>query len=418
MFFHSLVASPWRSGAILAGLALAVRLAAIFVVFEDRTYFSDETNYLREAARVAEGEWLGVNTITPPGPLYAMAAGMTLGMGLREFRLVQAGLGAVVVLLTVLLAWETFGRSAALLAGAVTAVYPYLVYMSGVLYTQNQVIPLLLLIVLALYRRQRGGGRGWLFAAGVGWGTAAQFMVPSVLTAPVLALWHLARMRFRRGAADVAILTAVTVLCLVPVTIRNYALDHRFVFVSSMGSRGFYWSNNPHIDPRNRDAEKWIEVNVIRVREEKLAKGWTEAQVDSALGARAIGFIRENPRRFLGNYAFRIGTMWSPRPNPWTTNPHTGGLQFLVAALTSAPVIVLGLIALAVFAGRRRELFPFYAVPLVFTAVLAFFHTTVRYRLTFEPLLIILASALVLKLFAGFQSRRAPSTAPAPLEHP
>lgn len=51
-----------------------------------------------------------------------------------------------------------------------------------------------------------------------------------------------------------------------------------------------------------------------------------------------------------------------------------------------------------VFWRRMGALFPFYAVPWVLTATFAVFHTTVRYRLTFEPLLIGLAVALVLKI--------------------
>jgi hypothetical protein len=197
---------------------------------------------------------------------------------------------------------------------------------------------------------------------------------------------------------DVILLTAVTVLMLVPVTMRNFVLEDRFILVATHGAGGLYWANNPQADPLSRDVERWGELYVHQVSEEMAAKGWTEAQKDSALVARARAFMREHPGRFLRNYFIRAAVMWSPVPRPWTQNEHTGRRQFLVAGLTAGPVLVLALLGVVV--GRRRwwELAPFWILPVVLTLVFALFNTTVRYRLTFEPLLILLAASWVVAL--------------------
>jgi hypothetical protein len=188
------------------------------------------------------------------------------------------------------------------------------------------------------------------------------------------------------------------ILVLAPVTARNAALTGRFIPVASMGGRALYWANNPDLDPRDRDPARWIELNVTRVQREQQERGWTEAQVDSALTARAWADISADPGRFFRRFGVRVGALWSFMPNPFTENPHTAEATFLAAALTSAPVLLLGLAGMLLFAGRWKLLFPLYAVPLGLTLVLSCFHTTVRYRLTFEPVLLILSAAFLIRL--------------------
>ena len=417
---------PIRAALIVFLLALVVRILFVHLVFKNQFYFSDERNYFLQADEVAGGRWLGTNTLTPPGPLYFIAAGRALGLDIAGLRIVQAVLGAAAAGLTVLLGTVLLGPLAGLLAGLGVAIYPYLAYLAGVFYTQNVVIPLLLFLLLALYRRQTGSGRGWVAAGGVALGLGGIFMVPLFLTAPFLAVWHGLRVRpLRRGFVDVVVLTAVTVLMLVPVTLRNYALDHRFVFVSSMGASSFYGSNNPEIDARSRDAEQWIEINKVEVKEEQKRMGWSDAELDSALTARAWSYIRTQPGRALRMYLLRVENMWAFKPHPWTSNAHTGSRQFLVAALTSGPTIVLALVGMLVFLRFFGRLFALYAVPAVLTLGFSLFNTTVRYRLTFEPLLLIFAAGLLVWVFArgrlgGLVNPapvRARAEAPAPAPH-
>ena len=396
-----------RVALAVAGAAVLTRVLFQIAVFEDRTYFNDERNYLAEAERVAAGEVWGTQARYPPGPVYFMAAGLAAGLDLRGLRVAQAVLGGVAAGLVVVLGTMLFGPATGALAGAATALYPYLNYVSGVLYVQNQVIPLLLFLLLALYRRQEGGGAGWVGGAGAALGVAGNFMPPMFLVAPAVAIWHGLRVRpLRRGAMDVVLLTAVTVATLVPVTIRNYRHEHRFIFVSSHGAGSLYWANNPDVDPLSRDADRWVKRNVEDRKREQAEEGWSNAQMDSALVARALAFMRDEPGRFLRNYFLRLAVMWSPVPRPWTENAHTGGGEYLIAAASSAPAILLGLAGMIAFARDWRRLFPIFAIPLLLTAVFSLFHTTVRYRLTFEPLLLLLGAAIVVRWLARARGRR------------
>jgi 4-amino-4-deoxy-L-arabinose transferase-like glycosyltransferase len=399
MRFRAPTLTPGHVALVVALLALLLRLLVVTTLFGDRFYYSDEENYFREAERMAAGNWLGTTTFYAPGMVYFLAGGLAAGFDQAGLRFLQALLGAGAVLLTVLLGTHLFGLRVGVLAGMVAAVYPYFLYLPGVFFAQNIVMPVLLATVLALYLRQAGGRAAWALAGGAGLGLSGIFMPPTLILAPAFALWHASRQGGgRRGYLDLGLMTLAGLLVLAPVTARNAALTGRFIPVASMGGRALYWANNPELDPRDRDAERWIELNVTRVEQERRERRWTEAQMDSALTARAWTFISEDPGRFVHRFGVRVGTLWSFMPNPFTENPHTASATFLAAALSSAPVLLLGLGGLLLFAGRWRILFPLYATPLLLTVVLSCFHTTVRYRLTFEPALLILAAAFLVRL--------------------
>ncbi len=357
MLLGRLFGSPRRAAVSLAVLAFAVRAIAVLAVFENRFYLSDEQGFFNEAALVAAGRWLGSNTALPPGEVYFLAAGLALGLDVLGLRLVQAALGALAVAVAVRLSSRLFGLRTGLLAGTAMALYPYLLYLAGVFTTQNQVIPLLLIFVYCLYRRQDGGGRRWLIGGGLALGGAGCFMVPVFATAPVLGVWHALRMPpLARGIRDALLLTVVTAGVLVPVTYRNYELDRRLMFVSAMDGRVLLGA-----EPAERPTGDTGPV--------------PRAHTDMAQ-ARA---------------------MWLA-PGLYLNDPTAGRLGLLLAGLISGPVLLFALLGAVLFLRRFALLFPFYALPAVLTVVFASFHTTLRYRLTVEPFLLILAAAAVIRL--------------------
>lgn len=357
MLLERLFGSPRRAAVSLAVLAFAVRAIAVLAVFENRLYLGDEQGFFSEAAIVAAGRWLGSNTALPPGEVYFLAAGLALGLDVLGLRLVQAALGALAVAVTVRLCSRLFGLRTGLFAGTGMALYPYLLYLTGVFTTQNQVIPLLLLLVYCLYRRQDGGGRRWLIGGGLALGGAGCFMVPVFATAPFLAVWHALRMHpLGRGMRDALLLTVVTAAVLVPVTYRNYELDGRLMFVASMPGAAL-----PHAG------------GVVRPSGEPGLAPPSHADVA------------------------RARAMWLT-PGLYLNDPTTGRVGLLLAGLISGPVLLFALLGAALFLRRFALLFPFYALPAVLTVVFASFHTTLRYRLTVEPFLLILAAAAVIRL--------------------
>jgi 4-amino-4-deoxy-L-arabinose transferase-like glycosyltransferase len=376
------------------GLALLVRLAAIWLVFRSPSYYSDERMYLRLADAVARGDLLGSGTYLTPGPIYLFGLGRALGLGVQGLREMQALLGAGAVALFFLTARRIFGPRLAGLAALVAAGYPYLAYLSGVFYAQSLFIFALSAVVYALLRFIQEGRARWLPLGGVALGVAALTVSPILVATPLLAIWLLVCGRGGPGrrVRSVAILAAVTLVTILPWTARNYVVTKRFVFISSMGSYAFYYVNNSFIDPYDRDADAWLVRFQERLNREQARQALTDHQMERVLFRRAQQFIFRHPDRALRNYLVRLSMFFDTAPRLWTANVHARSrATTIVTVATSLPVLLLA--PLGLWFGRRRFRlwFPLVAITLVEALAYAFFQCSVRYRLPFEPWIILFA---------------------------
>ncbi len=90
------------------------------------------------------------------------------GPAVHPARLAQAVLGTATVALIGLVALEAFGPAVALVALAIAAVYPALIELSGTVYSENLLIPLMLAAMWAGLRARRSDRPyRWVAAAGV-----------------------------------------------------------------------------------------------------------------------------------------------------------------------------------------------------------------------------------------------------------
>ncbi len=357
MLWGRLFGSARRAAVSLGLIAIAVRAAVVLTAFGSGFTFRDEHDFFSEAGLMAAGRWLGSNTSLPPGEVYFLAAGLALGLDATGLRLVQALLGGLAVAMTVRLSSRLFGLRTGIAAGAGLALYPYLVYLTGIFSTQNQVILLLLVLVYALYRRQDGGGRRWVLGGGLALAAAGCFMVPVFFTAPFLAAWHALRMRpLRRGILDASLLAVLVLAILVPITYRNFEIDRRLMFVAAVDGR-ILCTHGPgeHTSAASGIAHG-VEEGILRAR-----------------------------------------TMWLG-PGLGLEDPSASAMGWVAAGLVSGPVLLFAILGAVLFLRRFPLLFPFYALPVVLTLVFMVFRTTSRYRLTVEPFLLILAMAAVIRL--------------------
>jgi hypothetical protein len=127
--------------------------------------------------------------------------------------------------------------------------------------------------------------------------------------AGILLMWRLRPPRLGVAAAAMFIVTAVLVIA--PWTIRNRLTTGHFVLVASEGGITFWTGNhreargegdlaaNPHLKRRNLE---------LRARH----RGLTEEQLEAIYYREAIGFIVEDPIRWLGLLAKKLFYTWVP----------------------------------------------------------------------------------------------------------
>jgi 4-amino-4-deoxy-L-arabinose transferase-like glycosyltransferase len=144
-------------------------------------------------------------------------------------------LGTVTVALVGLLAAEALGETAGLVALALAAVYPALIELSGTLVAENLLTPLVLGAVWLTLRARRARrplphavGAGLLIGlAALTHEEAVVVLIPLLLSFAVIPRGSIAE-----RAKLPAVLLAAAVLAIVPWTIRNALVMHRFIPIS------------------------------------------------------------------------------------------------------------------------------------------------------------------------------------------
>src|SRR3954454_10496616 len=250
------VAKPdlrWALG--LAALALALRLAFVLTYGRTVTYapgasfaFNDTFFYSWTGAAIAQGDgftFLGHETAHwPPGYSYVLAAvykvfGADTANALRA----NTVIGALTVPLVYLIGLRAGGRTVAIVAAAVLAIFPGQILIADValsetLYTFELVAFVALVTVLPRNRRALVGLG--IFAGLTALTRGEGLLFPLIVLA---AAW--APGARKQALKQAAVVAAVTALTVAPWTIRNAGVAHGFVPVGTNASATLWSGHNP-----------------------------------------------------------------------------------------------------------------------------------------------------------------------------
>jgi len=387
--------SPGAPAWAFFGLAFVLRVGIVLFQFGNELAFSDERMYLRLADVVGGGNWLGEGTAAAPGPVYFWGTLRALGASLLAIRLIHALAGALAVAVLFLLARRLAGPWPAAVAALVMSAYPYLLFLSGLLYPQAVFHLTFLFMIYCLLRWMQEGGTGWFVLGGLMLGISALFVVPILSASPLVALWIVlsGRGSFWSRVRSAVLLGLITLATILPATARNYLVSRQVILLSSMGGSAFYWANNDQADPWNRDADLWLEKYQRRQDREQARQGWSALDMQELSSYRANRFWREQTPRAIRNYLIRLSQFFDVAPRSYTANEFTRDRRNeILAIVTSLPVLLLAPIGVWRLRRRWRSWFPLVLVPLFQALTYAFFHVSVRYRIPFEACFILFAA--------------------------
>ena len=225
-------------------VASSVLIRLVFVIFFSgytQNELLDSERYTRVAMNLLRGngfaEW-GTHPTAFVPPLYPLFLAGCYGLfGFHPLlpKIFQAVLGG-------LLPWAVFGIGrrladgrTALLASAVTAVYPELVVLSGYLYTETFFILLeclFFLFLLDAFRADRP--KDWILA-GIFLGLGMLVRNLLFYFPPFIFFTCLVVKPFRKRIKKIALMAGVGYALLIPWTVRNALVFHRFVPVNTLG---------------------------------------------------------------------------------------------------------------------------------------------------------------------------------------
>jgi 4-amino-4-deoxy-L-arabinose transferase-like glycosyltransferase len=420
-----LLGRGWRAPSartlVIAGLAiaLAIRLGAIAATHH-YTPVSDPLSYDTHAHSIAGGHGYpksiyapggGPSALRPPGYPYALGAVYWLtGKGFTAGRVAGALAGTLTVGLIALLAFQLFGRTAAFVALGVAAVYPPLWLLSDTLLSENLFLPLMLgAVCLLLEHRRRPRGLRWPIVIGVLLGLVILTRTNGfVLWLPIGLGLLAARGTPRRWLAPAAMI-AVSVLTVLPWTIRNAIELHAFVPVSTQDA---YLLAGTYNDQAKNDPVHWSyrPANLVPEYAALLSdKSLKEADVERKLRSKALSYIAHHPLSVP-----QVG-FWNLLRTLNLSSWHYSKLVYHDDALPirggEVAIVSFFLLALLSIGGgltRAARAAPrfIWGCPLAILVSIIFVSGTSRYRLPMEPFFVLLGSVALCALQERWAARR------------
>ena len=391
---------------VLCILAVGLRLAyAASIREEDAIVGWDGWEYLSYARSILAGTSDGyvthLNSIRPPFyPLFLAACSLVTTAVVPFVQILQSLLGGAQVVIAFRTVSLVSCARGALVAAALIAFCPHLIFLSAFLYTETVFAFLLWAGVYFFVRAGSQGARraGSLLAvSAILLGLAALTRPTVLMLAPVMAALLLLGPRFGFATAPKVamrrflVFAGVFLAVVAPWMLRNLAVHGEFTLAPRHGAFILAFGNSPQL-LGVYEAET---VDEYYSRQNSLT---AQFEVDGGLPksewlVEPIHFVRYDTARWLQLELYKVRHFWTPWVNPMLYSASV----VAVSAAYTVPVFLLGLFGLWRLLERRSPL----GRPLLVVIGIGFltggliFHTQVRYRVPFVDIALALAAGSV-----------------------
>jgi len=364
------------------------------------TYEADPLTYDQIARNLLAGRgFTGASFYYPPNtenptafwdplyPAFLAALYWLFGRSVLIVRVVQAVLGAGAVALTFLLARRLAGTPAALVAAAISAIYPFFIYYAAQLLTETLFMALMVGSFVAGYRAQDTARRRWFAVFGAVTGLAALCRAEAYVFGLALIPWLAVRAArpWRRRAALAAVGWAALLVVMLPWGIRNQVTHGQFIMTTTKLGYNLYKYYHPTMT-----ADQTVPVVPYPDLDDL-----TDPQREAVMRREGVGFMLATPRRTLWFMANKVALLFKLTPS------NDVNRKYALVSVASYGVLLPFMAAGLVMALRwRGDWLPVAAYVLFGVATKAAVFAGIRLRMQIEPFLIVLASATVVALVA------------------
>lgn len=392
----------------IAAVALAVRIGFALTMRQE-FYFPDSRRYSEVAENLLNGKGFVCSSAwaflpfpdehtepfvaaSPPGyPAFLAGCYLIAGKSILFVRVVHAFLGAGACLLIYCIGSTLFDRKTGFAAGLMCAVYPFLVFFSGLVLSEALFALLLCAFMLAALKITERPSAALGVVCGLLAACVTQvrssFLLFPVFLLPVL-LWR-AEDKKKFLASYACILISMAVF-LAPWTLRNRRLLGHSVVTTTRGGMGLFEGNAEGADgaPRLVGTTPWPE--------EIAAMG--EYERDAYLRAWTKRIILEQPGRFALLALRKAARTWNVVIN---FSGYSTPFYNTVSVLSYVPIMLLALAA--IFKERRgMKNWAVLLMPaLYFTAMHMVFIGSIRYRVPVMPFIIVLSAFALSRFVSG-----------------
>lgn len=386
-----------RSTLLVFMLALLPRLALVTVYPTDLRY-PDERGYYELAIRLLQehryelswGDSTHTNQFSslaypPLLPFLLLGIFIITGPSVVAAKLGLALVASGTAILLFWIARHLFGRGAAWAAALCYAINPLLLYVNNLLFPQTLGSFLLLACVsqLAVFRFDQARAPWLALGAGISLGLLILTIPAFAPVSPFLALWLATRpgISYRtiiRRAVHVGIMAAAASAVVLPWSARNHLRHGEFILVTSASSVPF-WEGNLGLRIPASYAEILRPMTPNEREKHLIHKAWEK--------------MRENPMTATFRIAKKFFLFFWIKDKQLVSTDHSKPVYYLAGGVFYLPVLTAAILSIRRLARRRRETYWIAGTIMVTAAVYAVFLAKIRYRLTVEPLIILLGCA-------------------------
>jgi tetratricopeptide (TPR) repeat protein len=396
---------------IIFALAAALRLA--YTLSSRQSPFFDHLDldtkfYDSWARRLAAGDWAG-GEVFFMGPLYPYFLGAVykiFGPSILAAKVVQSLVGSLTAGVVFLLGRECFGSVVGILAGLLAALYVPFIFTDTLL-----LFPVLatLLNALMLYWLCRASARPRalaFFAGGVFAGLSAAGNA-SVLAFVPLAVGYIMLCRKwppASGLRKAAVFVVGVAVVVVPIMVRNYAVGHDVVPLTSNAGLNFYIGNSKaatgaYVKPEGLDI--YTDPSGQALAERAVGRQLKPSEVSAWWWSRASAYIGEHPGEFARNVLRKLFFFWSVYEIPQIEHlPFERQYSWVLKIPTPSfgMICPLGILGAALALRRRKEAWLGLVFMLAYSASIIAFFVVARYRLPMVPALLVFAAYFIVWL--------------------
>ena len=302
---------------------------------------------------------------------------------------------------------EVFNKAAGLIGAGITGMYAYFIYYSALLMTEafyiTAVLGVLLSAMVLSNRLNAGAGnkqeqRRSGFVLGLCLAAAILLRQLFLVIVPFLFLWLWFTAR-KRGAArnlllPLVLATLVVMAAILPFTISNMLRFHQFELLNSNAGFAFFWGNHPVHGDRFQPILTEASGTYGELLPPEL-EGLDEVSLDKELLSRGLGFVVQDPVRYIKLSISRIPAYFMFWPSPESSVPsnlmRAGSFGILL------PFMLFGLVLDRLrFSGVKLWILSPGGILLVFIAAYTGIHllswALVRYRLPVDAALVLFAA--------------------------
>lgn len=322
----------------------------------------------------------------------------------------------VISVLTILILYKIvlllFTKLTAILTALAASLYPPLIYYSTKLTPTVWVVFFISLTILLMLKLKNNSLK-IVILCGISLGASILTNPIAFAFFPTLIIWYLIKrpIEFRK----LCLLILVTLVTLVPWTIRNHKIHHRLIPVTTQFSKNLWIGNNPNATGTDYyqvvQSKEPLFVLMTNTLPRKIRHDLgriTEIERSDYFLKQGLIFIVQNPRKFANLLFTKTFYFWWFAPSE--INASVDALKYrAVNTVTYFPLLVLGVIGIALSLRHKYKNQSLMLVLLLISisAIYIFTHVGLaRYRMPVEAILLIFASLSITEIKKYFINKQ------------